>query len=152
MLVKSPDEIEQVLREAEHIKAGENPATVTTETAEAGPATSAGAQDGAAVTPAAAPSPSFDQLAGLAVMLCDWPFVRMFGAQGQLPDPFRIEAQKAWAEILEKYLPAAVAKTGPFGVLLSLYSMHGAGLYLQWQMSAVASESSENAAQGNQPS
>ena len=151
MLIKSEDEIEKVLQEAEQIKAGENPATVTAEHVGEGPATHADGTEGAAVTPAAVPSASFDQLAGLLCLLCDWPFVRMFGAVGQLPEPFRSEAHKAWAEIMETYMPAVVAKAGPFGVLVSLYSMHGAALYFLCQMNASASASSGKEAPANQP-
>jgi hypothetical protein len=150
MLVKTEDEIEKVLAEAESIKAGIDPAVATASVGE-GPATHADGTEGEVVTPDASPSASFEQLAGLMCLLCDWPFVRMFGAQGQLPDPFRSEAQKAWAEIMETYLPAVVAKAGPFGVLLSLYSMHGAGLYLSCQMNASASASSAKEAPANQP-
>lgn len=150
MLATSKEDLEKVLQEAEQIKAGENPATVTAEDAGSGPATSAGEPEGTAVAPAAVPSPSLDQLAELACLLCDWPFVRGFGASAQLPEPFRSEARKAWAEVLEKYLPSVIAKAGPFGVLLSVYSMHGAGLYLACQINAPVSASSGKEAPANQ--
>lgn len=151
MLVKSEDEIAKVLAEAEQIKAGENPATITSEASGSSPATSADAQGGAVETPAAAPSPSLDQIAELLCLLCDWPFVRAFGAVGQLPEPFRSEARKAWAQVLETYMPAIVAKAGPFAVLVSVYSMHGAGLYLACQINAPVSASSEKEAPVSQP-
>ena len=150
MLIKNEEEIEAVLAEAESIKAGIDPAVATASVGE-GPATRADGTEEGALTPGAPSSASFHELAGLMCLLCDWPFVRMFGAQGQLSEPFRAQAQQAWAEILETYLPDVVAKAGPFGVLLSLYSMHGAGLYLSCQMNASASASSAKEAPANQP-
>lgn len=154
MLIEKNGDLEQVLKEAEQIKAGQNPATVTqrNEYADTVPASSAGAQEDAeAAITAAAPSPSFEAIADLLCLLCDWPFVRAFGASAQLPEPFRSEARKAWGEVLEKYMPAVVAQAGPFGVLCSIYSIHGGGLYLQWRMTASVSPSSAKEAPANQP-
>ena len=150
MLASSKDDLEKILSEAEQIKAGVDPATATGETAEPSPATSGGGQEGAAGQPAA-PSPSFEQLAELACMLCDWPFVRAFGAVGQLPEPFRTEARNAWAAAAEKYLPKMLENAGPFTILASIYFTHGGALFLSWRMNAPAAPSSGKEAPANQP-
>jgi hypothetical protein len=148
----SEQDVETVLREAEQIRAGENPATVSADTASPIPASSAGGggEEGTVAT-GAAPSPSFEQLADLACLLCDWPFVRSFGPSAQLAEPFRTEAKKAWLAVMEKYLPAVMGQGGPLGVLLTIYGMHGAGLYLAWQINAPVAASSAKEAQGNPP-
>ena len=145
MLARSKEEIEQVLDEAERIRAGEDPATATTAEASPAPASGHGTQNGDAGTHPPA-SPSFDQLADLAVLLCDWPFIRYAGPDAALPEPFRAEARRAWAEVLARYLPAMAAQSGPFGVLASIYVMHAAGLYVTWQMQSQSSASSASAA------
>lgn len=153
MIVTTPAEVEKVLQEAEQIKAGDNPATVTAEPEHAGdgPATGASEAAGTGTAPAPAPSASAEQLAELLCLLCDWPFVRAFGMAGQLAEPFRSEARIAWGEVLTTYLPSVISKAGPFGVLASLYCMHGAGLYVSCRMNAQPSESSAKEVPANQP-
>lgn len=154
MLAKSKEEIESVLQEAERIRAGEDPGAATGKTAEASTApASGGTQEGASgAHHPEAPSLSFDHLATLLVLLCDWPFVRIAGQAAALPEPFRAEAHRAWVEVLERYAPLIMAKSGPFGALLSIYGMHGAGLYLSWQINAQSRASSANVVQESQPS
>ena len=153
MLATSKEEVEKVLLEAEQIKAGENPATVTAqESVASGPATGPDRQGETGAAPAPVPSPSMEQLAELACLLCDWPFVRAFGQTAQLSEPFRGQARQAWIEVLEKYLPAIIEKSGPFGVLFSIYSLHGAGLYLSCQINAPAAPSSGSEAAAKAPS
>lgn len=149
MLATSEEELATILREADRIRSGDNPATVTAERAGEGPANHAGEPEGDAVPRTAAPS--IHQLAELACLLCDWPCVRAFGATGQLVEPFRTEARKAWADVFTQYLPSIVAKAGPFGVLFSIYAMHAAGLYLAWQTTVPVSASSANEAPASQP-
>jgi hypothetical protein len=147
---QDPD-VQTILHEAEQIRAGVDPATVSADTASPTPASSAGSGEEGAASSDVAPSQSFEQLADLACLLCDWPFVRAFGPSAQLAEPFRTEAQKAWLAVMEKYLPAVVGQTGPLGVLASIYLMHGAGLYLAWQIHAPVAGSSEKEVPANQP-
>lgn len=149
MLARSKEEIDGVLAEAERIRAGEDPSKAAGTTAEASTApASGGTQEGASgAHHPEAPSPSFDQLAALAVVLCDWPFIRFAGPQAALPEPFRQEAHRAWVQVLERYLPSLAAQTGPVGVLVSIYALHGAGLYLtSWPIAAQSRASSGNGA------
>lgn len=148
---KNDHDVETVLQEAEQIRAGKNPASVSADTAPAIPASSAGGGEEGAASTDAVPSPSFEQMAELACILCDWPMVRAFGETGQLPEPFRTEARKAWLDVCEKYLPKVVGQAGPFGVLLSIYGMHSAGVILAWRMRASVAESSGKEAQASPP-
>lgn len=140
----------QVLAEASSIERGEKPHLVLNQPAVSGPATGNEAEGAATPQGDAAPtSLSLDRYAELAIMLCDWPFVRMFGVEARLPDPFRDEAKKAWLEVLKLYLPAQVQQAGPLGVLASIYLGHVGALIVLCQMNAPSSPSSGNAGPGS---
>lgn len=153
MLARSKDEIEQALREAEQIRAGADPATATT--AEASPASASGhgTQGGAdEAHHLSAPQPEFEILAEVALRMCDLPFTYFAGPGAALPEPIRTDARRAWVMVIEKYLPAAVAQSGPVGALAGIYLLHAAAILVIWQTRAPSSGSSGNGEAANQPS
>lgn len=136
----------QVLAEASSIERGEKPHLVLNQPAGSGPATGSDAEGVATPPGDATPnSLSLDRYAELAVTLCDWPFVRTFGIDARLPDPFREEAKHAWLEVIKLYLPAQVQQAGPLGILASIYLGHAGALLFLWQTNAPSSPSSASA-------
>lgn len=152
MLATSKEDVERVLTEAEQIRRGVDPAATSASGASADPADGGAPGAGAdGSSPSAPATPGTAELANLALILCDLPFVKIVGAGGQLQEPFRSEAHKAWMQVIDLYLPRLISESGPVGALLSIYAMHTAGLYLAWQIRAASPGSSASAAQESQP-
>lgn len=109
--------IEQVLAEAERIRAGDKQA------APPEPPTSGGAASEGEGGSSPSPLSDFSTLANLCVVIGDVACTRFFGSVGQLQEPLRTEAVKAWAAVIAQYAPL-IGQAGPWGALLSVYGVH----------------------------
>lgn len=147
VLLTSKADVDRTIAEAEAIRAGKTPETAAQE---AGPQPPTGdgtdpAASGEVPPSSPAPSPAdVEPLATLCVVLTDMLFCRIFGPAGQMGEPLRTEAVKAWGTVLITYAPM-IQQAGPWGALAGVYVAHGIGCAVSWQTSASASGSSADA-------
>jgi hypothetical protein len=150
MLARTPEEINDLIAEAEAIRDGQDPPGDST------PLHTPGGDEGAdPKTPGeSAPSPSagqdFSELGTLLVCLTDGVLCHFFGPQAAMRGELRAQTVTAWARVLEKYAPV-VQQAGPLGTLAVCYGTHAVLMLAAGQWTDPLSARSGEAEAAKQP-